>query len=92
VGTSFFENVVNAGLPYRVCVINAGPTQVTHVDNALFITQGRVATVPKKATLKHCHHVMSRALSTRGSPHWVMLIMLCPSKGLALTICYMKFL
>ena len=77
-GTLFFENVVNAGFPHRVCVINADSTQVTRVDNALFPIRGRVATLPKKAALQCCHPVVSRALSTRGSPQWVMLIMLCP--------------
>lgn len=102
-GTSFFENavnaglphrgcVINAGLPHRGCIINAGPTQVTRVDNALLATQGHVAMLPKKATLQRCHHVESRALSTRGDPQWVALTTHCPSKGLALTIVYMKIL
>ena len=45
--TPIFENVVNAGLPHRGCVINAVPTWATHIDNALFATLGRVATLPK---------------------------------------------
>ena len=72
-GTSFFENAVNVGLLHRGCVINAALTQVTHVDNAMFATQGHVATLPKKVALQHCHHVVSRALSTRGNPQWVAL-------------------
>jgi hypothetical protein len=35
VRTSFFSNVVNAGLPHRGCIINTSPTWVTRVDNAL---------------------------------------------------------
>ena len=45
-GTSFFENVVNVGFPHRGCVINAGLTQVTRVDNTLFPTRGHVAMLP----------------------------------------------
>ena len=75
-GTSFFANAVNAGFPHRGCVINAGSTQVTRVDNVLFVTQGHVATLPKKAALQRYHHVVSRALSTRDSPKWVALITL----------------
>ena len=90
-GTSFFENAVNAGFPYRGCVINVGPTWFTHVDNALFPTQGCVAMLPKKVVLQCCHHVVSRALSTRGGPQWVALTTHCPSKGLALILVYMNF-
>ena len=67
-GTSFFENVVNAGLLHRGCIINIGPTEVTRVDNDLLSTKGRIAMLPKKATLQCCHHVESRALSTWGDP------------------------
>ena len=62
--TPFFENAVNAGLPHRGCVINVVPTWVTRVDNTLFATLGRVATLPKMAALQHCQSVIFKALST----------------------------
>ena len=78
--TLFFENVVNARLPHQGCVINAGLTWVTRVDNALVSTLGNVATLPKMVTLQRCQSEMSRTLSTRDSPHQGALITLCPNK------------
>ena len=89
--TPFFENAVNAGLPHRGCVINAGPTWATRIDNALSVTLGRVATLPKMATLQRCQSVIVRALSTRDDPRQGALITLCVNKASALMLLYMKF-
>ena len=89
--TPFFENAVNAGLPHRGCIINAGPTWVTRIDNALFSTLRCVAMLPKMAVSQCCHSVVSRALSMRDGSHQGALIMLCVNKGSALMFLYMKF-
>ena len=67
--TPIFENAVNAGLPHRGCVINVVLTWATRVDNALFATLGRIATLPKMAALQRCQSVIFRALSTRDGSH-----------------------
>ena len=89
--TPNFENAVNAGLPHRGCVINAVPTWETRVDNALFVTLGRVATLPKMVALQRCHSEVSIALSMRDNPHQGALITLYPNKWVALMFLYMKF-
>ena len=90
--TPIFENAVNAGLPHRGCVINAGPTWATRVDNALSVNLGHVATLPKMAALQRCQSVIFRALSTRDGSHQGALITLCVNKDTALMHLYMKFL
>ena len=87
----FFENAVNSGLLHRGCIINTGPTWSTHVDNTLFTTLGRVATLQKMAALQRRHSVIFRALSTREGSHQSTLIMLCVNKLAALMLLYMKF-
>ena len=89
--TPIFENAVNAGLPHRGCVTNAGPTWLARVDNALSTTLGRVAMLPKMAALQRCQSVIVRVLSTRDDPHQGALIMLCVHKDTALMHLYMKF-
>ena len=89
--TPIFENAVNAGLPHRGCVINAGPTWATRVDNALSVTLGHVATLPKMAALQRCQSVIARASSTRCNPYQGTLITLCTYKDTALMHLYMKF-
>ena len=90
--TLIFENAVNAGFPHRGCVINAGPTWATRIDNTLSVTLGRVATLPKLVALQRYQSVISRALSTRHGSHQGALITLCVNKYTALMHLYMKFL
>ena len=89
--TPIFENAVNAGLPHRGCVINAVPTWATRVDNALFVTLGRVATLPKMVALQCCQSVIFKALSTRDGSHQGALITLYVDKVAALMFLCMKF-
>ena len=70
--------MVNAGALSRGSFINVGPTQSTHVDNALSIIGGHVAMLPKKATLQRFQTAVSNALLTRCSPKVGTFIMLYP--------------
>ena len=89
--TPIFENAVNAGLPHRGCVTNAGPTWDTRVDNALSTTLERVVMLPKMAALQRCQSVIARASSTRCDPYQGALITLCIYKDTTLMHLYMKF-
>ena len=67
--TSFFWNAGNAGVPHRGCIINAGPTWVTRIDNTLVSTLGCIAMLPKMAASQRYHSEVSRVLSMRDNPH-----------------------
>ena len=78
VKTLIFQFVVNVGALCRGSVINAGPTQLSCVDNALSPIGGRVATLPKKVMFQHDKPIGTSTLSTQCSPTAGALITLCP--------------